>query len=143
MSENKFVLEVENKIENLPVIGEFVETTLEKFGADMATVSRVQLVIDEASTNVINYAYPGQTGKLRLILELVGDELNVSLIDWGVPFDPNSVPEPDINSDLEDRKIGGLGIFFMRKMMDHVVYTYDPNAGNLLLMKKKITTPKT
>jgi anti-sigma regulatory factor (Ser/Thr protein kinase) len=138
MSENRFELEVENQIANLPVIGDFVSDTLQRFGADAATINRVQLVVDEASTNVINYAYARGTGKLKLILELKGDELNVSLIDWGVPFDPNTVPEPDLDADLDSRKIGGLGIFFMRKLMDHVYYTFDPREGNQLLMKKKL-----
>jgi len=142
MSENRFELEVENKIDNLPVIGDFVSDSLEKFGADPATISRVQLVIDEASTNVINYAYPGKSGQLKLVLEMNGDELNVSLIDWGVPFDPNTVPEPDLEADLDERKIGGLGIFFMRKIMDQVSYCFDPKEGNHLLMKKKIVTAK-
>jgi serine/threonine-protein kinase RsbW len=138
MNENKFQLEVENKIENLPVIGDFVNDTLERFGADPATINRVQLVIDEASTNVINYAYAGGSGRLKLILELVGDELNVSLIDWGTPFDPNTVQPPDLEADLDSRKIGGLGIYFMRKLMDQVYYTFDAREGNHLLMKKKL-----
>jgi serine/threonine-protein kinase RsbW len=139
MSENKFELEVENKIDQLPVIGDFVSDTLQKFGADAATISRVQLVVDEASTNVINYAYAGGTGILKIILELVGEELCVTLVDWGTPFDPNTVPAPDLDSDLDDRKIGGLGIYFMRKLMDHVYYTFDAREGNRLLMKKQIT----
>jgi anti-sigma regulatory factor (Ser/Thr protein kinase) len=139
MSNNKFELEVENKLENLSVIGEFVEETLNRFGADPATINRVQLAIDEASTNVINYAYEGGSGRLKLVLEMVGDELNISLIDWGTPFDPNTVPDPNLEADLDNRKIGGLGIYFMRKLMDHVYYTFDPKEGNQLRMKKKIT----
>jgi serine/threonine-protein kinase RsbW len=138
MSKNKFELEVENKIENLPVIGDFVNDTLQQFGVDPANINRVQLVIDEASTNVINYAYAGGQGRLKIILEMVGDVLNVSLIDWGTPFDPNTVPEPDLEADVDKRKIGGLGIYFMRKLMDQVYYTFSPIDGNLLLMKKKI-----
>jgi serine/threonine-protein kinase RsbW len=138
MSETRFELEVENRIENVPVIADFVSNTLERFGAGPATINQVQLVVEEASTNVINYAYAGGTGRLRLVLELVEDELNVSLIDWGVPFDPNVAPDPDLNADLDSRKIGGLGIYFIRKLMDTVYYTFDPREGNHLLMKKKI-----
>jgi serine/threonine-protein kinase RsbW len=136
-----YELEVENNLDKLPVIGDFVAETLTTFGADAATINRVQLVIDEASTNVIKYAYSGGTGRLKLALELAGDELTVTLTDWGTPFDPNTVPPPDLEADLDERKIGGLGIYFMRKLMDQVNYTFDPVEGNRLTMKKHLVKP--
>ncbi len=138
MTANKYELEVENSLDKLPVIGDFVAETLSRFGADTATINRVQLAVDEASTNVIKYAYSGGVGRLRLALELVEDDLIITLTDWGVPFDPNTVPPPDLEADADNRKIGGLGIYFMRKLMDHVTYTFDAGEGNRLTMKKNI-----
>ena len=141
MTENKYELEVENSLDNLAVISDFVADALSHFGADNSTINRVQLVIDEAATNVIKYAYSGGVGRLKLSLELVGDDLVINLIDWGTPFDPNSIPPPDLEADVDNRKIGGLGIYFMRKLMDQVDYTFDPNQGNRLTMRKRLVRP--
>jgi serine/threonine-protein kinase RsbW len=138
MAQNRFELVVTSKIDNLPVIMDFVNEKLTKFRADQAAISRIQLAVDEASTNIIKYAYEGKEGPLKLVMELNGDELIVTLIDWGKPFDPVSIPPPDLNFTLEERKIGGLGIYFIRKMMDEVSYSFDTVKGNRLILKKKL-----
>jgi anti-sigma regulatory factor (Ser/Thr protein kinase) len=138
MDKNKFELEVTSKIDNLPIIIDFVSEKLMKFRADSATISHVQLAVDEASTNIINYAYEEKEGTLKLIMELNGDELTITLINWGKPFDPASIPPPDLNATLEDRKIGGLGMYLIRKLMDEVSYSFDPVKGNRLILKKKL-----
>lgn len=138
MDQNRFELEVASKIDNLPVIVDFVGEKLTKFRADAATISRVQLAVDEASTNIIKYAYGEKEGMLRLIMELNGDELIITLINWGKPFDPSSIPPPDFDAALENRKIGGLGIYFIRKLMDEVSYSFDSVKGNRLILKKKL-----
>jgi len=136
MAQNRFELEVISKIDNLPVIIDFVGEKLMK-RADPATVYRVQLAVDEASTNIIKYAYGEKEGLLKLIMELNGDELVITLISWGKPFDPTSIPPPDLNAALEDRKIGGLGMHFIRKFMDEVSYSFDTVKGNRLILKKR------
>jgi serine/threonine-protein kinase RsbW len=134
----KFEIEVESKIDSLPVIADFIENTLGQFRADAATVYKIQLAVDEATTNVINYAYPGGTGPLKIVLELAGEDILVTLLDKGKPFDPTTIPVPDVDANLEERKIGGLGIYFMRKLMDNVSYSFDPGEGNRLTLKKTI-----
>jgi anti-sigma regulatory factor (Ser/Thr protein kinase) len=138
MDQNRFELEVTSKIDNLPVIVDFVGEKLTKFRADAATISRVQLAVDEASTNIIKYAYREKEGLLKIIIELNDNELIITLINWGKPFDPASVPPPDLNATLEDRKIGGLGMYFIRKLMDEVTYSFDTVKGNRLVLKKKL-----
>jgi len=138
MDQNRFELEVTSKIDNLPVIIDFVGEKLLKFRADPATISRVQLAVDEASTNIIKYAYGEKEGLLKLIMELNHDELIITLINWGKPFDPTSIPPPDLDSALEDRKIGGLGMYFIRKLMDEVSYSFDTVKGNRLILKKRL-----
>lgn len=140
MKQNRFELEVKNRVDNLPVISDFVDNALTRFGADPATLIRVQLVVDEACTNVIKYAYPGEgVGDLKLVLEIVDGTLVVTLTDRGKPFDPNTIPPPDLSSDVEERRIGGLGVYFIKKVMDEVSYSYDAVSGNRLTMKKKLS----
>jgi serine/threonine-protein kinase RsbW len=134
----KFEIEVESKIDSLPIIADFIENSLGQFQADAGTVYKIQLAVDEATTNVINYAYPGGTGPLKIVLELAGEDILVTLMDKGKPFDPTTIPVPDVSAGLDDRKIGGLGIYFMRKLMDNVSYSFDPVAGNKLTLKKAI-----
>ncbi len=141
MLPEKHQIELESTIDNLPVIGDFIEETLNRFHADAGIIYKVQLVVDEACTNVINYAYAEGSGPLKIILELDQEDLVITIKDKGKPFNPTTIPPPDLNADLEDRKIGGLGIHFMRTMMDSFNYSYDPIEGNQLTMKKKLGKP--
>jgi serine/threonine-protein kinase RsbW len=139
MEKARFELEIDSKVDNLPVIANFVDEVLERFGADPASVYRVQLAIDEACTNVMKYAYEEETGLIRLEMELIGDSLVITVSDSGKPFDLDTIPPPDLDADLEKRRIGGLGIYFIRKLMDEVTYSSDSAAGNRLTMRKSIT----
>lgn len=137
MTTNRFEIELESKIDNLPVISDFVTNALTRFQADAATIHKVQLAVDEACTNVIKYAYTGGIGPLKVILELARPDIVVTIKDKGKPFDPTSVPPPDLCSNVDQRKIGGLGIYFMHKFMDNVSYSFVPSEGNVLTLKKK------
>jgi serine/threonine-protein kinase RsbW len=138
MRQSRFEIETESRVESLPIIADFVRNALEQFGADPASEYKVQLVIDEACTNIIKYAYEGTTGPITLVLEMTGDDLVILLNDKGKPFDPRSAPPPDLSTDVETRKIGGLGIYFMKKLMDEITYTFDARLGNQLIMKKRL-----
>lgn len=141
MMPEKYQIELESTIDSLPVIGDFIEETLTRFHADTGIIYKVQLVVDEACTNVISYAYSEGAGPLKIILELDGEDLIITIEDKGKPFDPTTIPPPDLNVDLEERKIGGLGIHFMRTMMDSFSYKYDHQEGNQLIMRKKLGKP--
>jgi len=139
MKQARFELEIDSKLENLPLIANFVDEVLERFGTDPASAYRVQLAVDEACTNVIKHAYGGGIGPMRLEMELIGDNLVINVNDNGKPFAPDTIPPPDLDADLEKRRVGGLGIYFMKKIMDEVSYSFDSVAGNRLTMKKSIT----
>lgn len=139
MKPKRYELEVESKVENLPVINDFVNDALTQFGADQATTFKVQLSIDEACTNVIKHAYSGGSGPLTLTMELVGNDLIITIGDRGKPFDPGIVPPPDFDSDVEKRRIGGLGIHFMRTLMDEISYSFNAVSGNRLTMRKSLS----
>jgi serine/threonine-protein kinase RsbW len=132
-------IELESTKDSLPVISDFIDETLNSYGADPGTIFKVQLAIDEACTNVINYAYNGQAGYMKLVLEQDGENILITINDKGRPFDPTKVPLPDLTPDLEERKVGGLGIYFMKKLMDDVSYTYSVTEGNTLTFKKAVS----
>ncbi|MFC1999279.1 ATP-binding protein [Chloroflexota bacterium] len=136
---NAFEITIEARLENLEAIGEFVTNCMQRVGADARSTFEVQLVVDEACTNIVQYAYGDEGGTIGIRCQRVGDDFIVSIRDRGKPFDPNSVAPPDVDAALGARRIGGLGIYFMHRMMDEVSYTFDPDKGNELSMRKRLT----
>ena len=131
-------LTLENDISEIAKLTAFVEEIGEERNLDPVLVSSINLALEEAATNVIMYAYPKETaGALDVDAVLGLDALEFTLTDGGVPFDPTAAPEADITLGVEDRGIGGLGIFLVRKIMDSVVYTRK-DGRNILTMTKKL-----
>lgn len=137
--EDRFELEVDSRLENLSIISDFIDKAMRQVGAKEKSIAEVQLAVDEACANIIMYAYSGRKGAVKIALELMGDDLTVTIKDRGKPFDPTSVPPPDLEADLNERRIGGLGMYFMKKVMDEVSYSFDAEEGNKLTMRKHLT----
>lgn len=97
----------------------------------------IRLVSEEIITNILHYAYP-QDAETYLILQLQDEngEISIEFRDGGKPFDPTDKAKPDISLPPEQREIGGLGIFLVCEMMDHVTYTYQDNENRLKITKK-------
>jgi anti-sigma regulatory factor (Ser/Thr protein kinase) len=126
------------KFEFLDEIREFVGQIARENGFGDKDVYNIQLAADEAASNIIEHAYEGVTdGQLDLSCGMKEKGLVIILVDHGSPFDPSEVPMPDLQADLADRKIGGLGIFLMRKLMDEVHYQSNPDKSNVLTMIKR------
>ena len=126
------------KFENLDEIREFVGNIARRGGFSDKDVYNIQLATDEAASNVIEHAYQNEPGGvLELSCGITGDVITIILIDHGKSFDPSEVPVPDLQADLSDRKIGGLGIFLMRKLMDEIYYQPGSNKSNVLTMIKR------
>jgi anti-sigma regulatory factor (Ser/Thr protein kinase) len=126
------------KFEFLDEIREFVGDVARKGGFGGKDVYNIQLATDEAASNIIEHAYEGVTdGVLDLSCGMDGDAIRIVLIDYGEPYDPSAIPMPDIKADLSERKIGGLGIFLMRKLMDEVHYEPKADKSNVLTMIKR------
>jgi len=138
MKGKRFELEVDSKLESLAIINDSIAKMMKGIAAGERSILEVQMAVDEACTNIIKHAYSEEKGTITLICELVNDELTVAIRDRGKPFDPSSVPGPDFHADLNKRRIGGLGIYFMRRMMDKVSYSFDAQRGNELTMRKKL-----
>jgi serine/threonine-protein kinase RsbW len=138
---NKCKLKVEANLESLSVISSVISEAMKQANIDAAIIPKVLLAVDEACTNIALYAYPEQKGYIRLACWLDHDDFVISIEDKGKPFNPCSVPPPELDVDLDDRRVGGLGIYFMRKFMDEISYKYDPKTGNQLTMRKHVGTP--
>ena len=126
------------KFEHLDDIREFVGDIARVGGFSEKDIYNIQLATDEAASNIIEHAYENKSGGvLELSCGMQGDVITIIMTDHGESFDPNEVPLPDLKADLSDRKIGGLGIFLMRKLMDEVHYEPGPDKGNVLTMTKR------
>jgi serine/threonine-protein kinase RsbW len=122
----------------LAALRDFVVQTSHELGLDSATTYDLQLAVDEACTNVVRHAYDGESGRIELEIQATGEGVRVTVWDWGQPFDPENIPEPDVTAPLEQRPLGGLGLFLMRQTMDEVQFDFDPEKGNRLTMLKRI-----
>lgn len=128
------------QFEHLDSIRDFVGEMARQACMDPKEIYNVQLAVDEACSNIIEYAYEGiLDGQIEINVFATRDALTMILHDQGKPFDANEIAEPDVDAALEDRAIGGLGLFFMRKLMDEVRFEWSPEKGNTLTMVKRLT----
>ena len=130
-------MEVDATTNNIAIVDEFVTNELEKHGADHKTVQQIKLVLEEVLVNVANYAYPEGNGTMQIDVDIDNDTLTLVVSDAGIPFDPHNAPEPDITLPIEQRRIGGLGIFLVQQIMDEMIYER-VNDRNVLTLRKKI-----
>lgn len=121
---------------DMVTIREFVGQCGRDLNLSIEAIEAFQLAVDEACTNVVEHAYEGRGGEIEVTMEAEGDRVCATVRDWGAAFDPDAVPIPDVNAPLEKRALGGLGLFLIRQLMDHVEFEFDPVDGNTLTMIK-------
>ncbi len=133
------VLNIRNDIQSLPLVNEWIEQCCEEAGLGLDWVMKFQLVIEEMVSNVIFYAYDSQQQEAAIELRFTWEAGTVSILlrDWGKPFDPTAKEDPDITLSVDDRPIGGLGIFMVKQLMDEVRYER-VGSSNLLTLQKRI-----
>ena len=126
-------------VENITRVTAFVDEELEALGCPMKAQRQIDIAIDELFVNIAHYAYNPEVGPATVRVEVVEDPLSVvvSFIDKGVPYDPLSREDPDVELSLEERRIGGLGIYMVKKSMDEISYEYK-DGQNILRIRKKI-----
>ena len=122
----------------LAAIRGFVAETSQSLGADERAVRDLQLAVDEVCSNSIRHGYGGQGGEIEVAIERVGHSIKVMVRDWGVEFDPKAVPVPDLGLPLEERSLGGLGLFLVQQVMDEVRFEFDGNRGNTVTMVRRL-----
>ncbi len=126
-----------NDIETIPQLNEFIDSVAEEVGLDMSLTMSLNLAIEEAVVNVMEYAYPeGQQGDVEI--EVTADQqwMTFVITDTGIAFDPTKKEDADTTLSAEERPIGGLGIFMVRQLMDVIDYKREDNKNVLTLQKK-------
>ncbi len=125
---------------SLEPISVFITAAAQRVGFDDRASWQVQLAVDEAATNIIQHGYEQQVpGSIEIAWRVEQHIFTVTLRDFGRRFDPMAVPAPDLAAPLEDRQVGGLGIYLMQKLMDDVSFAFDERGGNLLTMTKRLS----
>jgi len=131
------------RFENLDHVREFVGQAAQACGMDETAVYQVQLAVDEAFTNIVEHAYGGECDEeIQCTCQICNQGLSITLRDCGRSFDPTGVPDPDLDATLQERQVGGLGVYFIRQLMDEVEFKFItlPETGetcNLLRMFKR------
>ena len=117
----------------------FLEEELEKYECSMKNITSICVAIEEIFVNIAHYAYGGGKGDCDFTIKFNKESRDLTMVmeDKGTPFNPLTKKDPDISLSAEEREIGGLGIFIVKKTMDEVSYRYE-NDKNILTMKKKI-----
>jgi anti-sigma regulatory factor (Ser/Thr protein kinase) len=131
-------LSIENKIENLNKLAEFVENFGEENKLSPKNIFELNLILDELITNIISYAYKDDANHIiELEINLENDELKIQLIDDGKEFNPLEKEDVKLDEDLDERKIGGLGIHIVKEKTDEINYKRENNK-NILILRKKL-----
>ena len=125
------------EINELAAVTVFLEEELDKAEASPKLMVTFAVALEELFVNVAHYAYPGSKGTVKIGIDTSGDSIVVQLTDSGIPFDPVAMPDPDITESAEERKIGGLGIYMVKKSMDSMTYEYKDNQNILTISKRK------
>ena len=133
----EYTLTLHNDVQEVPLLAAFMDTISEENGMDMEMSMNINLAVEEAVVNVMNYAYPeGTVGEVWIDASMADGLLTITIADCGSPFDPTGKEDPDINLPAEERSIGGLGILLVRQFMDTVTYQHTDGKNILTLVKK-------
>ena len=131
-------LTIDATVENIETVTEFVNEQLEAFDCPLKAQMQIDIAIDELFGNIAHDAYNPEIGKATVRVEVTECPLSVviTFIDNGVPYDPLAKDDPDTTLSAEEREIGGLGIFMVKKTMDEIAYEYKDGMNILTLVKK-------
>ena len=126
-------------VENIETVTDFVNEQLEALDCPMKAQMQIDVAIDELFGNIAHYAYNPDVGDATVRVEVIDDPLSViiTFVDNGVPYDPLTAADPDVTLSAEDRAIGGLGVFMVKKTMDEITYRYE-NGSNILSIRKTL-----
>ena len=126
-------------VENIETVTDFVNEQLEAYDCPMKAQIQIDVAIDELFGNIAHYAYDPEVGDATVRVEVTDEPLAVviTFIDKGVPYDPLAKADPNTTLSAEEREIGGLGIFMVKKTMDDITYEYK-DGQNILKIKKRI-----
>jgi serine/threonine-protein kinase RsbW len=125
-------LKLPARVEHLPQWRQFIADCARKQGVPSERMHGIELALEEAIVNVCRYAYPANTGEVEVVCTVDAQQcFIIEIVDHGIPFDPLSLPTPVFADDLAHRRLGGLGVFLIRHVMDDVTYRRE-NGQNIL-----------
>ena len=136
--DQSFEMTIESDSSRIPSISASLEEVMHTHGFSSEDILDTQLAVEEIITNIINHGYKNAGGKIVIYCRINVNQAEVRIRDDAPRFDPLSLPEPELDGTIENRKIGGLGIFLVRQVMDEISYRYE-NGQNILVMIKKKT----
>lgn len=132
-------LTISAEIENIAEVTAFVDRQLEELDCPMKAQMQIDIAIDELFGNIAHYAYNPEVGPATVRVEVLDEPLAVviTFIDKGIPYDPLARNDPNLSLSAEEREIGGLGIYMVKKSMDEITYEYQ-DGHNILKIRKKL-----
>ena len=124
-------------LQNLAAVASFVEGELQQHNCSGKIITKINIAVDEIASNIIKYAYVDLSGDIMVAVDVNEDEkiIRLTFTDGGVKFNPLELKEPDVTLSAEERKIGGLGFFIVKKYMDEITYSYEDGKNILTLIK--------
>ena len=133
-------LELDATVENLENVNDFLSQLLQEESYNRKDKQGLEMAVEEIYVNIASYAYAPHVGKVKIKGEAEPDGCNIVLqfVDEGKPFNPLEQDEPDFSIPVEERRVGGLGIFIVKAKMDDVKYEYK-DGKNILTIRKKLT----
>lgn len=144
MSVNKTArrkLVIKSRTENLSEIREFISSAADNVGFTKEITDNIILAVDEACTNIIKHAYQYfPDGEIILILKTAKDTFTIEITDHGKSFEPGLIPNPDLKKYLDQRRVGGLGMYLMKTLMDEIKYKTVPGKFNMVSLTKNINS---
>lgn len=132
-------LKVKALLENVPLAIDFVTRLATAGGLDAQALYQVQVSVDEVCANIVHHAYADmEPGDMEISCYFDDCAFVIQVHDWGQPFEPDEVADPDLSAPLDERSLGGLGLFLVRQFMDRIEFTFDEELGNRLTMTKRL-----
>lgn len=137
----KSKLVIKSRTENLSEIRDFISSAAYIAGFTKETTDNIILAVDEACTNIIKHAYQYfPAGEIILILKTDKNTFTIEITDHGKSFEPGLIPNPDLKKYLDQRRVGGLGMYLMKTLMDEVKYKTVPGKSNTVFLSKHINS---
>ena len=130
-------LKIEAKQERMEEVMAFVDGQLAEHDCSMKAQTQLDIAVDELFANIASYAYGAETGEAVIEVEFPDGFAEITVRDWGTPYNPLERPDPDVTLTAEEREIGGLGVYMVKKSMDSVAYRYE-DGQNVLTIRRKL-----
>jgi serine/threonine-protein kinase RsbW len=132
-----FEMTIKSVSAEIPSVSGLLEEVMHAHGFSTDDILDTQLAVEEAITNIINHGYKNAIGEIIISCRINLYLAEIRIRDNAPRFDPLSLPEPELDGTIQDRKIGGLGVFLIRQVMDEISYQYENGQNTLVLIKRK------